>query len=131
MVYWPSSFGYSFLRGLSYGIDCINSGTKGSCSYNMINYIAYMFFPPLLLDGPIISFDDFSAQLVDTATFSKAQVRPKESICLVDREARDVESPSTDTCLTRAMLYIYPAHVPFPFEGTQIWNENNTSCDSS
>ena len=32
-------------------------------SYNVINYVAYVLYPPLYLAGPIITFNDFLWQV--------------------------------------------------------------------
>ncbi|GMH38465.1 hypothetical protein BSKO_06349 [Bryopsis sp. KO-2023] len=71
MVDWRSPFSHSFLRALSFALDYHWSTTAGpeakqtggSVVFGGWRYVTYMFFPPIMVDGPVMTFEDFSHQM--------------------------------------------------------------------
>lgn len=119
MVYWLSPFGYSFLRGLSFGIDYMRSDNSNSRGCTATKYIAYMFFPPLLLNGPIIAFDDFSNQFAHGAEAPKPQVKwTMQLFCDSDRH----RCSSQRSCL----IYFFSSHSRC--SGTALESQWMPSC---
>ena len=62
--------------------DCLESNLcykcrvlKTSKNFNFISYFVYIFYPPLYLSGPIITFNDFSYQLNTKTTQTYSNVK--------------------------------------------------------
>lgn len=51
-----------------------NNADLDLSSYNFVNYIVYIFYPPLYLAGPVSTFNNFASQLQISRTLTKQQV---------------------------------------------------------
>eukprot|EP01129_Flabellula_baltica_P006419 TRINITY_DN2402_c0_g1_i1.p1 TRINITY_DN2402_c0_g1~~TRINITY_DN2402_c0_g1_i1.p1 ORF type:complete len:517 (+),score=65.48 TRINITY_DN2402_c0_g1_i1:41-1591(+) len=77
---WYIVFNVSVLRMISFNLDCYRfykereMGTAGEDKFNFLNYFAYVFYVPLYLTGPIITFNDFVNQ------FYSSKVEPKPEV---------------------------------------------------
>lgn len=83
---WYISYNFSMLRHISYALDylwalgCENEPTtelapgvpdartrvrqhRPLAEYSLKEYLLYLFYPPLFIAGPILTFNDFAAQL--------------------------------------------------------------------
>uniref|UniRef100_A0A061RJP2 Membrane-bound o-acyltransferase-like isoform x1 n=2 Tax=Tetraselmis sp. GSL018 TaxID=582737 RepID=A0A061RJP2_9CHLO len=78
---WHICYNLVLLRGISFGLDLISAAQGSSKSsaeskktrkgveplqmdaYNFKTYLAYIFYPPLYVAGPIMTFQDYASQL--------------------------------------------------------------------
>ena len=63
---WHTAYNLVFLRMISFSLDYY--WAKDTTDYTMKNYFAYVFYIPLYIAGPIISFNKFIAQVYTPQT---------------------------------------------------------------
>ncbi len=63
MAGWAHTLNIVMLRMISYGVDYSKSPTKTQEKYGLTSYLGYVFYGPLFLAGPIMTFDSWSSQV--------------------------------------------------------------------